>query len=445
MTQLNQNSNVERLDTLVKKLINTSSRNEKESILSEYKDDEEIKEILNFVYNPYIITGISKKKVEKFRYHFDKLYDKFDNSYNNIFNLINYLKMYNSGRDEDLLEVEKYIANSNHEELIYSIVTKDLKLGIQATTLNKVFGKNFIPQFDVMLAQKYFDAPDKLVPEGMEFLITPKLDGVRCVLINNSITGPQLFSRQGQPLYGFNELIEEIRNLPIGYVYDGELLLDNKHLESKDLYRETMKVVSADKEKKGIIFNIFDILPIGDFMQGYSSIKCIDRKNKIKDIFDSTYFKHIVGVPILYQGTDKTKIEKYLDNITKAGGEGIMINLADAPYECKRSKGLLKVKKMQTADVRVIGIEEGTGKNIGKAGALKIEFIGPDGKIYQNDVGSGLTDENREYFWNHQDEIINKIIEIKYFEISSNQNGTYGLRFPVFKWVREDKTEISMY
>ena len=148
---------------------------------------------------------------------------------------------------------------------------------------------------------------------------------------------------------------------------------------------------------------------------------------------------------MLYFGNDKNVINSLLDDITKAGGEGVMINLAESPYECKRSKGLLKVKKMQTADVRVIGIEEGTGKNKGKVGALKIEFIGPDGKTYPNDVGSGLTDEDREYFWNNQDRIIGKIIEIKYFEISNNQNGTYGLRFPIFKWVREDKDEISMY
>ena len=122
-----------------------------------------------------------------------------------------------------------------------------------------------------------------------------------------------------------------------------------------------------------------------------------------------------------------------------------MINIANAPYECKRSKGLLKVKKMQTCDVKVIGMEEGTGQNKGKLGALKVEFIGPDNKIYTCDVGSGLTLDQREDFWEYPNKILNKIIEVQYFEVSSNQNGTYSLRFPVFKWIRDDKTEISMY
>ena len=65
--------------------------------------------------------------------------------------------------------------------------------------------------------------------------------------------------------------------------------------------------------------------------------------------------------------------------------------------------------------------------------------------IYINKVGSGFSKEDREYYWNHKNEILNKIIEISYFEISNNQNGTYGLRFPVFKHIRLDKDEISMY
>lgn len=90
-------------------------------------------------------------------------------------------------------------------------------------------------------------------------------------------------------------------------------------------------------------------------------------------------------------------------------------------------------------------MEEGNGQNAGKLGALKIEFLGPDNKIYTNKVGSGFSKEEREYYWNHKDQILNKIIEIGYFEISQNQNGTYGLRFPTFKYVRSDKENISMY
>lgn len=437
-----------RLNKLVQDLNDTTKRTEKENILSQYIQDKEIKDILYFLYNKYIVTGISEKKILRLKSSFistDEIKDEY-----NIFKLLDYIKIHNTGSDEDLKEVLKCIIyNKDYAQLIIKLITKDLKLGIQASTLNKVFGDNFIPTFDVMLAQKYFDDPDKLLPDGTEFILTTKLDGVRCVLINNSITGPKFYSRQGQLIEQLVELEEEARNLPYGFVYDGELLLDNKlQLDSKDLYRATVKVTSADKDKQDLIFNVFDMLPLRDFQNGFCDKSAEQRKHELSNIINPngfSKFKFIKEVDILYQGDNKKAIEEHLERITNQGGEGIMINIANAPYECKRSKNLLKVKKMQTADVRVIALEPGTGKNYNKLGALRVEFIGPDGNIYTCSVGSGLSDEDRLSFWNHPELIEDKIIEIQYFEISSNQNGGYGLRFPVYKYIRDDKTEISMY
>jgi DNA ligase-1 len=442
---------IERFNEFIDKLNANNGRIYKETILSEYKNDVEIKELLHFIFNPFIITGVSKKKAMKYKgkINIDR-FDLFDlieepKDYTNLSKMLEYFKSHNTGRDEDLQELEKYAQhNAPYQELIYTIITKDLKLGVQATTLNKVFGEDFVPTFDVMLAQKYYDDPYKLLPDNTEFILTEKLDGVRCVFLN-TING-KFFSRQGQTFEGLTELENECRHLPLGYVYDGELLLANSNnLESKDLYRETMKVVSADKEKTGVIFNIFDMLPIEDFYKGKSDIPAEKRKSMINEIFSELKMPHLKEVSILYQGNDRQAIEEHLDRITNAGGEGVMINIADAPYECKRTKGLLKVKKMQTADVKVIALEPGTGKNYNKLGALRVEFIGPDNKIYTCSVGSGLSDEDREKFWNAPELVCDKIIEVQYFEISSNQNGTYSLRFPVFKHIREDKTEISMY
>ena len=443
-----------RFQILVDKLQNNSSRLAKESILKEYKDDEEVKSLLHFIFNPYIITGISTKKLNRVKHKvLISIFDiNQDYNFDDPLDLLKYLKEHNTGRDEDLIIIERFAGHHRtYEKLVYAIASKDLKLGVQATTLNKVFGEDFVPTFDVMLAQKYYDDPDKLLPDGTDFILTEKLDGVRCVYVS-TING-KFFSRQGQAFESLIELEEECKQLPLDYVYDGELLLENNNnLDSKDLYRETMKVVSSDKEKRNVIFNIFDMIPIEDFYTGYCNIPAEIRKRNISDLFFSPIwetnkksFKHIKEVNVLYQGDDKHAIEEHLNRITNAGGEGVMINIADAPYECKRSKNLLKVKKMQTADVKVIALEPGTGKNYNKLGALKVEFIGPDGNIYTCSVGSGLTDEDRLRFWNHPELIDNKIIEIQYFEISSNQNGGYGLRFPVFKWIREDKNEISMH
>lgn len=434
---------LEKLDNLVNELISSSGIKQKIDLLKNYKNDLDINYFLYFLYDPFVTTGLKIKKIEKELPESAQSYNTLDC---NFIDLLKKLEVNNTGSYKENYLVRQFIdKHANFKDLIIKTVTKTLKLGVQASSINKAL-PNCCRTFDVMLAQKYFDDPDKLVPDGTEFILTTKLDGVRCVLINEE-NNPKFFSRQGQMFEGLIELEQEAKLLPTGFVYDGELLLNKQGLESKDLYRETMKVVSADKEKLNVNFNIFDMLPIEDFKNGYSEKPAKLRKLDIMNLFDreDLTLNHMKEVKVLYYGDNKDVINSLLDDVTKAGGEGLMINLAESPYECKRSKGLLKVKKMQTADVRVIGIEEGTGKNVGKVGALKIEFIGPDGNVYQNDVGSGLTDELREDFWNNQDKVLNKIIEIKYFEISSNQNGTYGLRFPVFKWVREDKDEISMY
>lgn len=427
----------------VNKMQSTNSRLEKEEYLKEYSSNPVVKVILHFLYNPYIVTGISKKKIKKFKNFVDL--DLGDSTVD-LVSMLNYLDVNNTGRDEILLTVESFLqTNSEYRDLLESIITKDLKLGVQSTTLNKIYGSEFIPTFDVMLGTKYFDDPDKYVPDGVSFIITQKLDGVRCVCIND-YTGVKFFSRQGQPINDLIEIEEEVsRNLPKGIVYDGELLLRNdNNLESKDLYRATVKVTSSDDEKTNLIFNVFDMLSVDDFQNGFSSNSADIRKSKLHNYLSKRNLEFVKEVPILYQGDDKNKINYWLDKITSEGGEGIMLNISDSPYECKRSKKLLKVKKMQTADVLVLDVQEGDGQNSGKLGAILIRFIGPDGKEYECLCGSGFTLKEREDFWNDKDKIIGKIAEVQYFEISQNENGKYSFRFPVFKHIREDKSEISM-
>jgi DNA ligase-1 len=115
-----------------------------------------------------------------------------------------------------------------------------------------------------------------------------------------------------------------------------------------------------------------------------------------------------------------------------AGGyEGIMIKDPDAGYECKRSVAWLKLKPFIEVSLAVVGVEEGTGKNVGKLGAFIVEGI-DDGKAIRTNVGSGLTDNMRECFWEAADELIGNIVEVRADAITQNQDGTYSLRFPRF-------------
>ena len=83
---------------------------------------------------------------------------------------------------------------------------------------------------------------------------------------------------------------------------------------------------------------------------------------------------------MVYEGFDHKEIWKWLDYAEAHDWEGCMLNL-DTPYECKRTKNLIKVKKFYDVSLRVIGSEEGTGRNKGKLGALVCKYYDNTVKI----------------------------------------------------------------
>jgi DNA ligase-1 len=323
------------------------------------------------------------------------------------------------------------------------MLLKDLKLGINAKGINKVW-KDLIPQFNVMLADKYFEKQQKV--KNKEFIITQKLDGCRFILIKDENSQVKYFTRQGQEIDGLVEFENDIAKIPFNTVIDGELLLNKEGLHSKDLYRETMKESRKKGIKHGLVLHAFDILTFTEFKQGISKTKCKDRKEILHKLIQESNFTNIVEVPSRYVGKDESMIIKLLDEAIANSEEGVMVNLSNAPYECKRTSNILKVKKFQDADLKVLDIIEGTGKNVGKLGAITVQFE-VEGKLYTCDCGSGFSDEERELYWKNKELLLGKIVTIGYFEISQNsKTKEYGLRFPTWKSIiRHDKTEISMY
>ncbi|MEC0031058.1 RNA ligase family protein [Bacillus cereus] len=418
-----------------------SSRTAKEAILVRHKDNVELRFALDFLYNPFVLTGLSKKKMnkklesEKFMGLKDKLHD--------AKRVMEYLKENNSGRDEDIAVVQYFLGTlsiPSEIEFYKELFTKSFKCGITAKTINKSFGESFIPEFNVMLADSYFKKIAKVVGE---FFVTEKLDGNRivCIKEDNQV---KFFTRQGQPVLGLIEIEAEVKDKLIdGFVYDGELLLkDTGELTVSEVFRATQTIVRKDGEKTGLCFHIFDLLSVEEFKSGRSKVKYKNRRKKLDDIFLGRMVKYdfLRHVPVLYQGTDKEKINELLDQVLADGKEGLMINLGDATYECKRTSNLLKVKKMEEVDLRITGHELGSGKHTGKLGALIVDYKDHDVK-----VGSGYTDQERVELLKDIKNVIGKICTVQFFEESSNKEGGISLRFPVFKGLRFDKNEPSYY
>ena len=420
-------------------LANTSSRKAKENIIKENKDNELFINSLIFLLDDFTRTGISAKKISK------KITNReSDLVIHSLEDMFKYLSKNNTGRDEDIYQIQNFILSQDPslKSFLEGLVTKSTRLGVTAKTLNKII-PNSVREFGVILAEPYSKNMNKV--NGKEdFMLTTKLDGVRNIAIveNGNV---ECFSRQGQIVEGLVEIEKELSTLPNG-VYDGELMAITENIkDSKEIFAETIKRSRVKGKKVGLKFVIYDyIANVNDFYNGIDKIPCIERKNSLERIIEPLNLEFIEYLKPLYIGTDVNKIHILLNEEVAKGEEGLMINLANAPYECKRVKTLLKVKQFADADVLVTDILEGDGKNKGKLGAIEIEFE-HEGNKYRCNVGSGFTDTERKLYWKNKDLLLGKIVTIQYFEITPNENGSYGMRFPVWlNRIRDDKTEISM-
>jgi DNA ligase-1 len=184
---------------------------------------------------------------------------------------------------------------------------------------------------------------------------------------------------------------------------------------------------------------VFDAMPASEFKAKKCDRSWTERRSALEFIFRDRNLAYFELLPVLYQGKDTEMILKWLDAAIADDQEGVMLNICEAPYEFKRTNNLLKVKKMSTLDLEIIGFEEGEGRLAGTLGAILVRY--KNGNIVK--VGSGFSDRLRIEIWASRDEWLGNICEIQYFEETTNADGGESLRFPVFKDYRPDKVKAD--
>ena len=422
-------------------LQSTNSKLEKQKIIKDNADNQQFADTLVFLLSPYVLTGMSERKINKKVGAVRGVITSWENA-------VEYLSTHNTGTDHDIALIQSFITNQpeDMQDFYKGLITKSIKLGCDAKIVNSVLGKGFIPSFEIQLAEKYFEKPNKVVGN---FTLTEKLDGFRLATIihNDKI---EFYSRQGQLVEGLVEVEEDMKmfckvNKLHNAFFDGELVAVNcEELSSDENYKVVTKTARSKGLKRGLKYNIFDTLSYEEFILQNCETEYYKRRQLLNELSKNNSLTHINILPVLYNGSDKDMIMEYLNKARENHKEGIMINLDNGMYEFKRTTNLLKVKVMQDADLKIVDVYEGTGKNKGKLGGIIIEFIYKD-NTYRCECGSGFSDDERIDYWKNPEKILNKIATIQYFEISKNDNGGYGLRLPVWTHrIREDKTEISM-
>jgi len=322
------------------------------------------------------------------------------------------------------------------------ILIKDLRCGVSEKTINKVVEKKYaqysIPVFGCQLAHDSANHEEKVVGRK---LIEVKLDGVRVITIVRSDGRVDMFSRNGKELVNFPHIAEQISSVikQKGSSKSMDVVLDGEIMSSS--FQDLMKQVHRkdNVEAGDAILNLFDVLPLEDFEKGIYNKDQTTRSSMVKFWVEQN--QHLIP-NVTYVANELVDLDteegqaRYKEINQKAidgGYEGIMLKDPLAPYECKRSVAWLKLKPFIEVSLTVVATEEGTGKNVGKMGALVCEGV-DDGKNIRVNVGSGFTDEQRDDFWNCR--VDGQVVEVRADAITQNQDGTYSLRFPRFKAFR---------
>lgn len=427
-----------KLYAMVKALQSTKKKTDKTRILLDARkdfgdEDDELMFFFRFLLDPAIVTGLSDAKINK------KVAAKPDLDFEHYSCGCLYLigKGHNTGSDASIATIQNYLhKNPEYEEFLKRLFTKNLPIGVEAATINKVYGEEIIPVWEV---QQGYPIDKVKLKKGELIFASRKLNGSRGTYFKGDI-----ISRQAQKFEGLDHIIKDIENI-IGtdYAVDGELIRRNiDGLTDGQNFRETISILNSDGNDKSLIkFVIFDIVPVDEFemdacTENYSIRKkrLLDLKNKIQ----KNGTQNIEVVQMVYEGTDVNDVYDWLDYAVKHDWEGLVVN-RQVPYRRTRHNGCLKVKRFYTVDLRVTAIEEGQNRLAGTMGALVVDYKGNELRI-----GSGFDDATRTTVWANPDDYIGKIVECRYKEVTMDKKtGLESLQFPTFVRFRNDKNEVS--
>ena len=420
------------LYTKFEQLRNSTKKVDKNECLIKFKDDELFCFVLEFLLNTDKKTGISTAKLNK------KITSKKDvETFICLKSLIKYVLDNPTGKDEIVRSVQQYIeelSNISLKNFVSDLITKKYKCGVTAKVAAEIIPDIIKKEHQVMLANKFKGEINEPVQ------VTLKLDGIRCSALIDENNNIKFLSRQGKEILGLNQIESVLKDMNLqGYMLDGELIrINTDNLPSDENFKLTTSIVSSkDENKQGLEYVIFDIVPLEDYKKRECKLIYAKRKKMLKELIKENEF--IKKVPTFATTKSVEQIYEILKTVEEQNQEGLMLNTLTGLYKFgKRSNDLLKVKTFNTCDIFCTGVEEGDGKYAGTLGAIICDYKG-----YKLKVGSGLTEEQRDFYWNNKSKIVNKIVEIKYFEESSDKDGNLSLRFPVFMQVRDDKDDPS--
>lgn len=425
-------------------------------IKDEYDPDSQTWEMLQLIFaiqfDPRLVTNLAKKsinKVIKKKSEIQKPYTLYD--------ILMYSIAECTGKDKDIEIMQAFLQDTKDKFgedvalMMENILIQNLKVGITADAINKALNQKIIYTWNVWKG-KVLEDYDKL--KNRNVIVTKKFDGYRSSIRYNKVISPNGLE---QPLSNFPEIEEAMNKIPKEirnkYTFDGEMLYNKEpEIDRITRYNKTSSIMGTDDIKKDLDFMVFDMVLNSSIEKGISESDTEHRKAELDKLCTECGLKGSVFnyAEILYKGNDYEEIKNLFAQAIYNGDEGLIIQSCDSKYETRKvSDGMWKLKVRNTADLKVVGFEEGkeTGKNKGTLGMMLVEYkgsicgVGSGFKECRNDEKYPV-EHTRDWIWNNKDNMVGKIAEIEYDE-NKDKDGNFNLRHGVFLRWRTDKEEPS--
>ena len=480
---MEESANLEKLRMFVEDLNSTNSTLTKNETLKKYADDEYIKNVLLYTYDPFRKYYVTPANLEKN----SELLTNHNGA--TLFELLDDLNNRKYTGFAAIGRVNSYVTdNFIHAKYVHLILDRNLKIRMDVSQINKVFG-NMIPTFEVALANTYKKTMSEANARGKKsvdfendiWMGSRKLDGCRCICIIDSTGESKFYTRKGHEILTLGILADEIRKWGLSnVVFDGEMciMLPDGKEDFKAIMQQIRRIDCTIPNPK---YNVFDMLTLDEFKAESGNVEFVKRlamlESTVKACQDLTGNTTLVNV--LLQG--RIKSPEHLTSLTeiasKYGWEGVMIR-KNVPYAGKRSNDLLKVKEMCDAEYEVVDLEIGditstfyketqTGMDVeydesnnkwvashNKTITVEQSSVTPYSDtrpmvsklviIHKGNpvgVGSGLSMAQRQEWFLDRSKIIGKTVTIQYFH-ETEVDGRMSLRFPVLKYKYDGERDV---
>ena len=256
-----------------------------------------------------------------------------------------------------------------------------------------------------------------------EYIMMAKYDGCLAIIVSDHSASASVISRTGEPITSMPHCAKAAAELLPGWVIFGEAYkFDTPFKDISGAFRR-------HAPQDSLICVAFDAVPVADWRAGKCDIPYKDRLSRLKAAWQATTQYGIIVAPAL----DYVAPQGFANAMVRQGGyDGAIVRRADAPWMAGASKNgeAIKVKPVQSLDLRAVDWFYGKGKHAGRAGGIVVEYRG-----VKTQVGTGFSDAERETIASQGTR--NQIAEVEFMELTEDGK----LREPRFKGWRYDKTE----